>query len=86
MFAYSLLGKAFEKQTITIKDQGVKQINEIEDNKKQLDNKQLDNKQQGNNEFLHSKEEKYLRIFTMKDSIKKMNYLQKWFWWLQIHC
>ena len=77
MFAYSLLGKAFEKQTITIKDQGVKQINEIEDNKKQLDNKQLDNKQQGNNEFLHSKKEKYLRIFTMKDSIKKMNYLQK---------
>ena len=81
MLAYSLLGKAFEKQTITIKDQGVKQINEIEDNKKQLDNKQ-----QGNNEFLHSKEEKYLRIFTMKDSIKKMNYLQKWLWWLQIHC
>ena len=77
MFKYSLLGKAFEKQTITIKDQGVKQKNEIEDNKKQLDNKQLDNKQQGNNEFLHSKEEKYLRIFTMKDSIKKMNYLQK---------
>ena len=33
-FAYSPLGKAFEKQTKRIKDQGEKQIKSIEDNKK----------------------------------------------------
>ena len=46
-FAYSPLGKAFEKQTKTIEDQGEKQIQTIEDNKKQLDNEQ----QQGNNDY-----------------------------------
>ena len=35
-FTYSPLGKAFEKQTKTIKDQGEKQIEVIQDNKKQL--------------------------------------------------
>ena len=35
-FAYSPLGKAFEKQAKTIDDQGEKQINAIRDNKKQL--------------------------------------------------
>ena len=35
---YSPLGKAFEKQTKTIKDQGEKQIEAIQDNKKQLTN------------------------------------------------
>ena len=33
-FTYSLLGKAFEKQTKTVKDQGKKQVEEIQDNKK----------------------------------------------------
>ena len=37
-FTYSLLRKAFEKQTKTIKDQGEKQINAILDNKEQLVN------------------------------------------------
>ena len=32
-FTYSPLGKAFEKQTKTIEDQGEKQIKEIQDNK-----------------------------------------------------
>ena len=50
-FTYSPLGKAFEKQTKTIEDQGEKQIKAIEDNKKQLYNKQP-----GNNELLLSKE------------------------------
>ena len=36
-FAYCPLGKAFEKQTKTIEDQGEKQVKAIEDNKKQLD-------------------------------------------------
>ena len=35
-FTYSPLGKAFEKQTKTIKDQGEKQIKAIQDNNKQL--------------------------------------------------
>ena len=39
-FTYSPLGKAFEKQTKTIEDQGEKQIKAIQDNKKQLANTQ----------------------------------------------
>ena len=34
-FTYSPLGKAFEKQTKTIEDQGEKQIKAIQDNKEQ---------------------------------------------------
>ena len=49
-FTYYPLGKAFEKQTKGIEDQGEKQIKAIEDNKKQLYNKQP-----GNNELLLSK-------------------------------
>ena len=45
-FAYSPLGKTFEKQTKAIEDLGEKQTKAIEDNKKQL----------GNNELLLSKE------------------------------
>ena len=37
-FTYSPLGKAFQKQTKTIKDQRAKQIKAIQDNKKQLTN------------------------------------------------
>ena len=37
-FAYSPLGKAFEKQTKTIEDRGEKQIKAIQDNRKQLIN------------------------------------------------
>ena len=37
-FTYSPLGKAFEKQAKTIKDQGEKQIEAIRDNKIQLAN------------------------------------------------
>ena len=35
-FTYSPLGKAFDKQTKTIEDQGEKQIKAIKDNKKQV--------------------------------------------------
>ena len=37
-FTYSPLGKAFQEQTITIKDQGEKQIKAIRHNKEQLGN------------------------------------------------
>ena len=47
MFTYSPLGKAFEKETKTIKGQGEKQIKTVENN---------NNKQPGNNELLLSKE------------------------------
>ena len=40
------MGKAFEKQTKTIKDQGEKQIETIQDNKKQLANINDDYKNQ----------------------------------------
>ena len=33
-FTYSPLGKAFQKQTKTVKDQGAKQIEAIQNNKK----------------------------------------------------
>ena len=55
-FAFSPLGKAFEKQTKNIEYQGEKHIKAIEDNKKQLYNKQP-----GNNELLFSKERKIFK-------------------------
>ena len=61
-FTYSSLGKAFEKVTKTIKDQGEKQIEAIKDNKKQLANS---NKHSYENELLFSKE---------KEVTKKINY------------
>ena len=38
-FTYSTSGKFFQKQTKKIEDQGGKQIEAMEDNKRQLDNK-----------------------------------------------
>ena len=73
--AYSPSAKAFEKQTKTIEYQGQKQIEAIEDNKKQLDN--IDNKKQlGNNELLFSKErKKFKNIYNKR--IDKVNELSK---------
>ena len=51
-FTYSPLGKAFQKQTIIIEDQGEKQIKAIQDNKNQLGNIDEDYK----NKLLLSKE------------------------------
>ena len=76
-FAYSPLGKAFEKQTKTIEDLGEKQIKAVEDNKKQLDN--LDNKKQlGNNEreALLSKEREVLKNIYCK-RLSKIDELSK---------
>ena len=64
-FTYSPLGKAFEKQTKTIEDQGEKQIKAIEDNKKQLYNKQP-----GNNELLLSIEIEVFNNFYNKKLVK----------------
>ena len=70
-FTYSPLGKAFEKQTKTIEDQRQKQVEAIEENKKQLYNKQP-----GNNELLLTKErEIFKNIYNKK--IDKINELSK---------
>ena len=75
-FAYSPLGKAFEKQTKTIEDQGEKQIKAIEENKKQPYNKQP-----GNNELLLSKESEIFkniynkRIDEINEFSKTINYV-----------
>ena len=71
-FTYSPLGKAFEKQTKTIEEQGKKEIKAI----KVIKNDQIINNKIIMN-YCFQRKEKYLRIFILKDSIKKMNYLKK---------
>ena len=70
-FTDSPLGKAFKKQTKTIKDQGEKQIQVIQDNKKQLANINKDYK----NKLLLSKErEIFKNIYNKRlDRIEKLN-------------
>ena len=63
------MGKAFKKQTKTIKDQGEKQIKAIRDNKEQLININNDDDDY-KNKLLLSREKKSLKIFTTKDLIK----------------
>ena len=59
-FTYSPLGKAFEKQAKTTKDQGQKQIKAIQDNKEQLVN--IDNNDDDyKNKILLSKEREILK-------------------------
>ena len=53
-FTYSPLGKAFQKQIKTIKDQGEKQIKAIQDNKEQLVN--INNDDNYKNKLLLSRE------------------------------
>ena len=62
MFTYSPLGKAFEKETKTIKGQGEKQIKTVENNYI-INNQVIMN-------YCFQRKEKYLRIITTKDSIK----------------
>ena len=68
-FNYSPLGKAFEKQTKTIKDQGEKQIKAIQD--KQLVNNNDDYK----NKLLLSKEREIFKYIYYKrlDKIEELN-------------
>ena len=69
-FTYSPLGKAFEKQTKTIEDQGEKQIKAIQDNKEQSVNN-YDYKK----ELLLSKEREIFKDIYNKrlDEIEEMN-------------
>ena len=70
-FTYSPLGKAFEKQTKTILDQGEKQIKAVRDNKEQLVNINDDGYK---NKLLLSKErEIFKNIYNERlDKIKKI--------------
>ena len=74
-FTYSPLGKAFEKETKWIGDQGGKIIKATPDDKKQLDN--LGNKKQlGNNELLLLKERKIFKN-TYNKRLEKIDELSK---------
>ena len=72
-FTYSPLGKAFEKQTKTIKDQREKQIKAIQDNKEQLFN--IINDADYKNKLLLSKEREILKNIYNKrlDKIEEFN-------------
>ena len=63
-FTYSPLGKAFEKQTKTIEDQGKKQVKSIQDNN------QLIMMMIIKINYYFQKKEKSLKIFTIIDLIK----------------
>ena len=65
-FTYSTLGKAFEKQKKAIKDQGEKQIEAIQYNKKQLAKLMRIIKIN----YYFQRKEKFLKVFIMKDLIK----------------
>ena len=72
-FTYSPLGKAFEKQTKTIEDQGEKQIKAIQDNKKQSVN--INNDDDYKNKLLISKEREIFKDIYNKrlDKIEELN-------------
>ena len=72
-FIYSPLGKAFEKQTKIIKDQGEKQIKAIQDNKEQLVN--INNDDDYKNTLLLSRErEIFINIYNKRlDKIEKLS-------------
>ena len=62
-FNYSPLGKTFEKQIKTIKDQGKKQVKAIQDNKQLI-------KMIIKINYYFQKKDKPLKIFTIKSLIK----------------
>ena len=76
-FTCSLLGKAFEKQTKTIKNQGEEQIKAIQDNKEQLVN--INNDDDYKNTLLLSRERKLFenisnnRLDKIEELSKKKN-------------
>ena len=72
-FTYSPLGKAFEKQIKTIKDQGKKQVKGIQDNNEQLVNINKDDDYK--NKLLLSKEREILKNIYNKrlDRIEELN-------------
>ena len=75
-FTYSPLGKAFEKQTKTIKDQGKKQVKAIQDNKQLVNINKDDNyKDTYKDKLLLSKEREIFKDIYNKrlDKIEELN-------------
>ena len=72
-FTYSTLGKAFEKQTKTIKDLEEKQIKAIQDNKEQLVN--INNDDGYKNKLLLSREREIFKNICNKrlDKIEELS-------------
>ena len=72
-FTYSPLGKAFQKQTKAIKNQGEKQIKAIQDNKEQLVN--INNDDDYKNKLLLSKEREIFKNIDNKrlDEIEELS-------------
>ena len=72
-FSYSPLGKAFEKQTKSIEDQGEKQIKVIQDNKEQSVN--INNDDDYTDKLLLSKEREICEDIYIKklDKIEELN-------------
>ena len=69
-FTYSPLGKAFEKQTKTIEDQGEKQIKAIQDNKQQL----INNNDYKNKLLISKEREIFKDIYNKRlDKIEELN-------------
>ena len=73
-FTYSPLGKAFEKQAKTIKDQGEKQIKAIQDNKEQLVN--TNNDDDNKNKLYFSREKEIIKNIYNK-RLEKIEELSK---------
>ena len=71
-FTYSPLGKAFEKQIKTIKDQGIKQVKAIQDNKQFVN---INNNDDYKDKLLHSKEREIFKDIYNKrlDKIEELN-------------
>ena len=71
-FTYSPLGKAFGKQIKTIKDQGIKQVKAIQDNKQIVN---INNDDDYKNKLLLSKEREIFNDIYDKrlDKIEKLN-------------
>ena len=71
-FTYSPLGKTFEKQTKTIKDQGIKQVKAIQDNKQLV---KINNDDDYKNKLLLSKEREIFKDIYNKrlDKIEELN-------------
>ena len=71
-FTYSPLGKAFEKQTKTIEDQGIKQVKAIQDNKHLFN---INNDSDYEDKLLHSKEREISKDIYNKrlDKIEELN-------------
>ena len=71
------MGKAFEKQTKTIEDQGEKQIKVVQDNKDQLLNVNVNNDNDYKNKLLLSREGeifKNKRLDKIEELNKKIDY------------